>query len=201
MPTILLKTFLAATWAADNPVLLHGEPGLESDTGRLKIGANSAHWNDLPYVDALSGVVQVVDLHDGTYASGTTTIPIDNTIPHITEGDEYMSLSITPKKSTNKLRIDVYLFLSANTPEWIQVALFKDDLPDAIATVLNYDSPGGGGNQITLSHVIDAGSTSPQTFSVRAGVSLSGTLSFNGPGGAFMGGTIASSIIITEYKL
>ncbi|GAB3303721.1 hyaluronate lyase N-terminal domain-containing protein [Hymenobacter tenuis] len=42
----------AAQWAAANPVLLKGEVGYESNTGRRKTGNESTPWNELPYDDA-----------------------------------------------------------------------------------------------------------------------------------------------------
>lgn len=40
---------LAATYAAQNPILLEGEPATESDTGKKKIGDGVTAWNNLPY--------------------------------------------------------------------------------------------------------------------------------------------------------
>ena len=36
-------------WATLNPVLMAGEPGLESDTSNLKIGNGRSPWSSLPY--------------------------------------------------------------------------------------------------------------------------------------------------------
>lgn len=52
---IQIRNDLAVTWAALNPYLADGEPGAESDTGRLKIGNGSDRWLDLPYVGGGSG--------------------------------------------------------------------------------------------------------------------------------------------------
>jgi hypothetical protein len=41
-----------------------------------------------------------------TNADLTTNIPIDDTIPQITEGTQILSLSITPKASANRVRLD-----------------------------------------------------------------------------------------------
>ena len=46
---LLLKTLTAAEWAAENPVLLKGEAGIESDTRHWKTGDGTTAWNDLPY--------------------------------------------------------------------------------------------------------------------------------------------------------
>lgn len=56
MPAALVKFQVrndtAANWAATNPVLAAGEPGLETDTGRVKFGNGTSNWAALPYVDA-----------------------------------------------------------------------------------------------------------------------------------------------------
>lgn len=41
---------LAYEWKADNPLLLKGELGIESDTGYVKSGDGSTRYNDLPYL-------------------------------------------------------------------------------------------------------------------------------------------------------
>ena len=43
------KTNTRSQWATVNPVLLTGEPGLESDTESLKIGDGRTAWSGLPY--------------------------------------------------------------------------------------------------------------------------------------------------------
>ena len=44
-----LKVNTRSQWAATNPVLLAGEPGLENDTENLKIGDGRSAWSGLPY--------------------------------------------------------------------------------------------------------------------------------------------------------
>src|SRR5690349_24975574 len=44
----------AAEWADVNPVLHKGEPGLETDTTKVKIGDGVTRWNDLDYSAALN---------------------------------------------------------------------------------------------------------------------------------------------------
>jgi hypothetical protein len=39
----------ASTWTSVNPTLGSGEPGYETDTGKLKIGDGVTLWNSLPY--------------------------------------------------------------------------------------------------------------------------------------------------------
>lgn len=47
--TFLLKQGTLAEWAANDPVLQRGEPGVEYDTGRMKLGDGLAQWSALPY--------------------------------------------------------------------------------------------------------------------------------------------------------
>ncbi len=57
---IQIKRNTAAGAAASNPVLAAGQPGLETDTGLLKIGDGVTAWNDLP---ASSTYVPLAQVH------------------------------------------------------------------------------------------------------------------------------------------
>lgn len=52
MTTIKLKRGTSVSWAARNPTLAAGEPGMEIDTGQMKVGDGSTPWNSLPYTGA-----------------------------------------------------------------------------------------------------------------------------------------------------
>lgn len=47
--TIQIKRATSARWAELNPVLEEGEPGVELDTSKMKIGDGVATWDLLPY--------------------------------------------------------------------------------------------------------------------------------------------------------
>jgi hypothetical protein len=151
---------------------------------------------------ASSGTVaQVVNVQTGAAATGTTAIPLDDTIPQITEGTEFMTLAITPTSATNKLRIDVVFYATHASAGWVLVALFQGTTANALATFANYQNIGTGQNACSFTHYMTAGTTSPTTFRVRAGPDHTspGTITFNGMGGTRrFGGTFASSITITE---
>jgi len=49
--TLILRNDLAATWASRNPILAKGELGAEIDTGLLKIGDGTKHFNELDYIN------------------------------------------------------------------------------------------------------------------------------------------------------
>lgn len=46
---IQIRRDTAANWTATNPTLAQGEPGLETDTNRVKYGDGTTQWNDLDY--------------------------------------------------------------------------------------------------------------------------------------------------------
>jgi hypothetical protein len=58
----------AATWTSVNPTLEAGEPGYETDTGKVKIGDGSTDWNSLGYVGGSSLAVT-----DGSTTVSPTT--------------------------------------------------------------------------------------------------------------------------------
>lgn len=155
------------------------------------------------YTDA-HGTVQVVNTQTGAVNTGTTIIPYDDTIPQITEGDEYMTLAITPTSANNKLKIEVVgHFAHSTIRPAFAIALFQDTTANALAAMCagsNYSA--GQDMPICFTHYMTAGTTSETTFRVRAGASAAGTTTFNGAGGARkLGGVMASSITITEIKV
>ena len=147
-----------------------------------------------------SRVAQVVSTVTGAVATGTTTIPADDTIPQITEGNEYMTRSITPTNASSILKIEVTIVLANSAATTMIAALFQDSTANALAAVPS--KPPAGGDMITISftHYMTAGTTSSTTFRVRAGGAAAGTTTFNGFGGnRIFGGVMSSSIVITEY--
>lgn len=52
---ILLRRDTADKWTYNNPVLMIGEPGVETDTGKMKIGDGETPWVDLHYTSGDKG--------------------------------------------------------------------------------------------------------------------------------------------------
>ena len=143
-------------------------------------------------------VVQVVNTQTGAYNSGAGEIPFDNTIPQNTEGNEFMTLIVTPTSATNKLLIEVVANVGYSAATNMGVALFQDTTASALAAMLDYMAAGGQPQSIKLAHYMTAGTTSATTFKVRVGGSNGGTTFFNGAAAGLYGGVMASSITITE---
>ena len=146
-------------------------------------------------------VLQVVNFQTGTSATGSTTMPHDNTIPQITEGVEYMTLAITPTSATSTLKIDVVAHLTASGTGQIAAALFEGTTANALAAINSSISAANLGVVIAFTHTMTAGVATALTFRVRAGTAAARTVTFTGQGTAdLLGGVLASSITITEIK-
>ena len=144
-------------------------------------------------------LVQMVNTQTGAVASGTTVMPQDDTVPQITEGDQYMTRTITPKNAANVLVIEVVWNGSSNTNGAMHVALFVGSTAAALAVVVD-ERPNGTMRAMAYSHRVVAGVTTELTFRVRAGLHTANTTTFNGFSVARKyGGSVASSITITEY--
>lgn len=148
-------------------------------------------------------VVQVVSEEYTAFNSMDASIPIDDTIPQNTEGEEIITKAITPTSATNKLKIDVvvpvHIATGASGATHAVVALFQDSTANALAAIA---TEGNDENRIiTMTHVMDAGTTSSTTFKVRCGY---GTIPFvyvNGKSGGtrVFGGVSKATLTITEY--
>lgn len=146
-------------------------------------------------------VVQAVNTTTGAVATGTTVLPLDDTIPQNTEGDEYMTLAITPKATTNKLKIEVTAVLASSAGGTLAAALFQDSTANALAVASTRVDNTGSMYTISFTHWMAAGTVSATTFKVRCGNSAAGTVTLNGAAAARQyGGVCSSSITITEIK-
>ena len=147
-------------------------------------------------------VVQVVHVQNGASATGTTVHPIDDTIPQKTEGDEYLTLAITPTNSSNKLLIEVSIHNSHSaTISLNSASLFQDTTANALATNGYTSEAVNRDNIILITHYMTAGTTSATTFKVRMGGHVAGTTSMNGSSATRKwGGVCASTITITEIS-
>jgi len=146
-------------------------------------------------------LLQMVSFETGAVATGTTQIPTDDTIPQNNEGDQYLSLSITPKSSTSRLIIDSIAHLSSSASGGtFTAALFQDSGANALAAASNVIAVAGSLIPVIVQHEMTSGTTSATTFKIRAGFNIASTTTFNGVASTRRyGGVCASSIVIREY--
>jgi hypothetical protein len=76
---IQIRRDTAEKWVINNPILLEGEIGYETDTTYIKIGDGTTYWNDLPYWNGgVTGAGLVVKEGSVTVLSPTNTINFSN---------------------------------------------------------------------------------------------------------------------------
>lgn len=72
---IQLRRDTSDKWTVNNPILLSGEMGYETDTGYMKIGDGTTYWNDLEYWSGgLTGGGLIVKRNSVTVQSPTNVI-------------------------------------------------------------------------------------------------------------------------------
>jgi len=198
---------LAPTTTAGDMVYHNGTDNVRLGIGtslqqlRTNTGATAPEWFT-PTSGKLAGdTVQVVNYSTGAYASTLTTMPNDDTIPQNTEGVELMTLAITPTSATNKLRIQVKLYVASGGDMVITSGLFQDAISNALTATSLYLAANWQ-STIILDHYMTAGSVSEIVFKVRFGGSSGASLYLNGNNtGRLLGGVANSSITITEVQV
>lgn len=137
-----------------------------------------------------------------TIATGTTTIPADDTIPQNTEGNQILSLPIEPIKSGSDIEIDCYTALVGHSTGNTQmtIALFQDSTANALASSMNSVNVSTRSFPLSLKHTLKSTSTSTTTFNIRIGGNDAGTTTINGVGGSrLLGGSGTTILTIKEY--
>jgi len=175
------------------------------------LGSNDASFNNgngledsviLNRQVAAGFVVQADQANFSAVATGTGTIPYDNTTPQITEGTEFMTLLYTPKSTTNKVIVEASAMLGvSNTNGNPTLAIFQNAVVDALAATTTFEAIGTARKILMVSHSFVAGTVSPITFRARAGNDVAATTTFNGSAGAGLYGAATKSFLrVTEFK-
>lgn len=151
---------------------------------------------------SIGEIVQSTMTIDCAAKAITTPIPFDNTLPESTEGDPLADVTITPNSASNILRIKAMVVMDMGGPAQGIATIFKDS--DASATFVGWTEVDGAnpGTTIHILNEVSAGSTSAQTWKLRAGPT-SATLHVNRSNGSatiFGGGVTCSSILVEEIK-
>jgi len=87
---ILLRRDSSINWETQNPVLLSGEPGYETDTGKLKIGDGASQWLSLNYYMGATGSSGITG-PTGAGSTGANTFYGNQTITGGTAGTLILS--------------------------------------------------------------------------------------------------------------
>lgn len=120
---IKLRRALAADWLGVNPVLLAGEPGMELDTFKLKIGNGVLAWKDLPYIDGGAGTNLIYN-----------AIEIVDSLPSIGNEQSFYKVSSNQKIYYWDSINNDYICLNFEIPEFVDTntnnVILVDELPE-----------------------------------------------------------------------
>ena len=97
---IKIRRDVSTQWTSVNPLLLIGEQGYETDTGKMKVGDGSSRWNSLPYFGS--------DISETEGNIPTTRVDIiDSTINKLKLLKSYnFSVEVETQNQANTLVID-----------------------------------------------------------------------------------------------
>jgi hypothetical protein len=136
-------------------------------------------------------------------ATGTTTVPSDDTKPQISEGNEFFTLACTAAASTNILTFDVDVNISSTTNGAdMFISIYKGSTVNPIASTMFESDVADFGYKASFHFEQEAGDTSANTYTVRIGGHAGTTGINNIQSGAARrgGGAVTSSFIIEEYS-
>ena len=134
-------------------------------------------------------------------ATGTTTIPSDDTVPQSTEGNEIRTINYTPLRSDSTLFIKGWWSGGHSTDTaWVALALFKDSEASARRAVGTGELRTGQLGFGTIHHQSTGHTAGVQeTWKLRGGSDSAGTLYINRESaGDVFGGAVSCGLEILE---
>ena len=152
-----------------------------------------------PGIKKPGDVVGSVYYVTGEAATGTTTVPVDDTIPQSSEGDQFMSQAYTPTSAANLLLVDAQAALVTSAQGAIAMSLFQDSNANSLATGVLSVLPSVWG-VAHIKYMARSQLSSSTTFKIRAGNNAAGTTAINAStaGTRYYGGVFNSYIDIKE---
>lgn len=144
-------------------------------------------------------VIQTVFATPYTANANLAVIPSDDTIPQITEGTQLLTLNITPRFASSKIRLTFNGFASADAASAITVALFRVGTSNALkATQANVASINTR-IELNIDWIDSPATTTTQTYTIRAGPN-NVVARMNGTSAArLLGGAAACTLVAQEF--
>jgi hypothetical protein len=170
-----------------------GDPG----AGKLNVDGDI----QLDGVSIVHGIAQVVADTETTYTTLGTILPLDDTIPQITEGVEILSVPITPKNASSFIEIDFNGSFGGSTSLRVLAALFVDSTANALNLVGGIITNTSQHITLPLKYRVAAGSTSSRTYRIRAGSDVALDAFLNGDSTGRQGGGISTAILTAREIL
>jgi hypothetical protein len=146
----------------------------------------------------------VIDRGFASYAANsalTVALPTDDTIPQITEGTEILKVTITPKKTTSRLRARAVVIGSVNAADNWAIALFSAGGANALDAAYAPPLTANYISTLTLEWEWVPGVTTAIDVTIRAGSNPTRSLYLNGSSaGRIFGGASHCTLVVEELK-
>lgn len=131
---IQLRRATAQEWLDANPVLKAGEPGIELDSFKIKVGSGNKAWSDLPYIGADSPII-----------TSNEAIMVVNKLPEIGNETSFYKISSTQKVYYWDSLNSEYICLNLESEEFVDTntdnILVVNDLPETGEENILYKLP------------------------------------------------------------
>ena len=95
---IQLRRDTAANWISNNPLLLNGEIGIETDTLKFKVGNGSQRWNSIEFYAFKAGAANGVATLDSSGKVPTSQLPIFNSVQDL---ESAIQAALSAKTTSN----------------------------------------------------------------------------------------------------
>jgi len=172
----------------------------------ITTGATPGEWDNAPTKIQVMGpgvkrtgdIVQEKYASIGTVVTCATAIPYDDTAPQNTEGDEVLTLAITPTSTVNKLEIDADANIINSGANAMAMALFQDTTAGALAVQQAFGAAATA-HYLKLRHQMTAGVVVATTFKMRCGGAAGTTyVNANNAGAAIYNGLLKTTLAVKE---
>jgi hypothetical protein len=172
---------------------------LINDSGTLKKITGDELYNMATQTGAVIQSTYGIYTTSGVIA---TLIPVDDTIPQISEGTQILSLSFTPRFVNSKMVLRFVGLVSTDAANRISVAVFRDAGVNAVVATGTYIPVANAVVPVSFIAVDLPVTVATITYTVRAGMSVAGTMRFNGPSsGRRYGGVAATTFEVQEVRV
>lgn len=145
----------------------------------------------------------VLQLVTGTIAASSgvnNNIPLDNTTPLSTEGNQIWTQSFTPISATSRIIIEFGIVSASSATTVSNILSVFAGTTNIGSTMQRVPATTGAPTNMTMQIVHQPGSTATITYSARHGGSANSTAFCNQSSGATLGGAAASQFTITEIE-
>lgn len=152
---IQIRRDTSERWASNNPVLLEGEFGYETDTDCLKIGDGQTEWNSLDYLVCGSGQLNILNSTGQTIVTGATGIRFTGNGVTVSANEKLAVVNIPSGGGGGGNSVGVYsikLEFSGGVLSSDPFLVAKDPEGNSLLTAPGWGFTRDSNSQITITH-------------------------------------------------